>query len=142
MDARFWIVVVPVWVVVLANVLISLLPVPRASWARVQYWRFVRIVQPFALVLLATSLTLNFLAREPRGIFDASSGDFLTVELTLDGLAILGFVGSFLMIFARIPEAARVLHVPPRLYTWLYNRDINENLQPASSPRPSVGDDR
>ena len=143
MDSRFWIVVVLImWLIVLADALISLLPLPRAMWARVRYWRIVRIIQPAALILLATSLTLSFLARERRGIFDFSSDAFLIVEFTLIGLAILASLSTVFVLMARTPEAGRMLHVPPRLYAWLYERDINESSQPASSPQSLPGDDR
>lgn len=143
MDARFWtVVILIVWIVVLANALISLLPLRRAAWARVWYWRIWRIILPVAFVLLATILTLNILARERYWIFAFSSDVFMIVQFALIGLAVLGFVGASFLLMAGIPGAGSVLHVPPRLYAWLYERDINESSQPASSPQSLPGDDR
>lgn len=146
MDARFWILVVPVWLVALVAVLISLLPLPRAPWARTQGWRMMRTAASTMVTLIAMVSTLNVLTLERRSVFGLSPVASSIATYVLIGLLLLAAASvillGMLLSWARTPEAAKALHVSPHLYTWLFNRDINEGSQSASSAQPLPGDEK
>jgi hypothetical protein len=136
MDIQFWAIVLVLWpLCTFTGIMIVVRPLPQYG----RWLLLLRIAGTCAEVSMTAALTIStawsYHPNSPPTPQWVSPATWALWDLFL-------VFGALMALFymARTPEAARMLHVPPRLYTWLSNRDINERTQISSLPHPFTGD--
>lgn len=110
------------WILVSAPIILRR---PRQPGFSMQGWRVVNVALLTCLVLLAIAPTMGFLfvgeRFQPFGVPVTASNVAIPIfgALTLAGLCIVG--ASIVLHTVQHPEIAAILHMPVRLYTWLYD---------------------